>query len=76
MMGQVARALVIHELVERLRDRWVDTPRVWSQLAEERRVALGPGPKLDRELFPRFEDEVEGDDRELESAMRMLGYEE
>ena len=60
----------------RLRDRWVDTPRVWSQLAEERRVALGPGPKLDRELFPRFEDEAEGDDRELESAMRMLGYEE
>jgi len=63
-------------LLAQLRDRWVDVPRVWSRMAEERRFALGPGPKLPRELFPRFGTEPEGDgaDSPLEDAMRMLGY--
>jgi hypothetical protein len=67
---------------DRLRDRWVDTPAVWSRLAEERGSAVGPGPKLERGLFPRFGEEEagdeeadsEGEDAPLEEAMRMLGY--
>lgn len=67
---------------ERLRDRWVDTPAVWSRLAEERASAVGPGPKLARGLFPRVgdaevidgEEDSEEEDASLEGAMRMLGY--
>jgi len=69
-------------LAARLRERWVDTPAVWSRLAEERASAVGPGPKLERGLFKRVgtpdleddEGELEGEDAPLEEAMRMLGY--
>jgi len=58
----------------RLKERWLETPAVWSRLAEERAQALGPGPKLDRGLFPGLAEEPEEDDTPLEEAMRMLGY--
>jgi hypothetical protein len=66
-------------MTARLRDRWVSTPALWSRLADERGSALGPGPKLDRDLFPRVagqpsDEEEEPDDGMLEEAMRMLGY--
>ena len=63
-------------LSSRLKDRWVETPKVWSRLAEQRAQAIGPGPKLGRELFPRFTEEPEEEDAPLEEAMRMLGYAE
>jgi hypothetical protein len=63
-------------LSSRLKDRWVETPKVWSRLAEQRAQAIGPGPKLERELFPRFAEETEEEDAPLEEAMRMLGYAE
>jgi hypothetical protein len=59
----------------RLKHRWVETPALWSRLATERASALGPGPKLDRALFPRFgEESEEEEDASLEQSMRMLGY--
>jgi len=68
-------------MTARLRDRWVSTPALWSRLADERGSALGPGPKLDRNLFPRTagqpsdeEEDEEPEDGRLEEAMRMLGY--
>lgn len=62
--------------VSRLRDRLVSVPRVWSQLADERAIALGPGEKLDRELFPRFGTlpEADDDDGGLGEQLRLLGY--
>jgi len=65
-------------LAARLKDRWVDTPALWSRLADERASALAPGPKLDRTLFPRFGPESEEEEEQaegfLEEAMGMLGY--
>ncbi len=61
--------------ISRLRDRYISVPRVWSHLADERAIALGPGAKLDRELYPRFGGQKEEeDDGGLGEQMRMLGY--
>jgi len=63
-------------LREQVQDRLITRPRQWSRLASERSTAVGPGPKLERSLFPRFDsvDEEVQDDATLEDAMRMLGY--
>jgi len=76
--------------VEQWRKRWVGLPRIWSRLADERAIALGPTAKLDRDLYPPFrpvgrdgdtavdgDDDGDGDgegDGGLGDAMRMLGY--
>lgn len=58
-----------------LKDRLVGVPRIWSRLADERAVALGPTTKLPREVYPRLPSSTDDeDDGGLEDAMRMLGY--
>ncbi len=57
----------------RLKDRYLELPKVWSRLADERREAVGPGERLPKDLYPRF-GVVEEEDADLEGQMRMLGY--
>ena len=69
-------------ITDRIKDKLVTRPGVWSRLAAERAAALGPAAKLDKSLFPRVGGGVDGasgeaevdDDSGLEEAMRMLGY--
>lgn len=59
----------------RMKDRYLDLPRVWARLANERSVAVGPGERLSRELFEPAGDAADADgDGDLDGQMRMLGY--
>ena len=58
----------------RLKDRYLELPRIWSRLADERRGAVGPGERLPKDLYPKFGAVEEDADADLEGQMRMLGY--
>lgn|GEM_PF-1089819 len=63
-----------------LRDRLTGAAPLYRMMRSERRAAVGPGPMLDKDLFPGFGeddsalDEAEAASHDLDESMRTLGY--